>query len=152
MGLRLVPVNWEIVQAFCRTWHRTHPAPPPGYKWSHGVATDGNVLVGVAIVSRPVARHFDNGLTVEVVRTVTDGYPNANSILYGAVARAAFALGYRRVVTYTEGQETGGSLRAAGWHVIAQRPAREGWDCVSRPRDPSRDQIPRTLWEIEGAL
>lgn len=148
MSLRLVPVDWATARGFCRSWHRHHPKPPPGFKWCHGVANDQDELVGVAIVGRPVARHFDDGLTVEVNRTVTDGYPNANSMLYGAVARAAFAKGYRRVVTYTEAAETGASLRAAGYRVVAERPARAGWSAPSRPREPGRDQMPRTLWEV----
>jgi hypothetical protein len=145
-ALELVPLDWSTARLFCRSWHRHHPKPPPGHKWLHGVAS-GGVLVGVAIVGRPVARHFDDGRTVEVNRTVTDGYRNANSMLYGAVARAAFALGYVRVVTYTEESESGASLRAAGYRIVAERPASKGWDRPSRPREPGRDQIPRTLWE-----
>ena len=145
--LYLVVVDWDTVRAFCRSWHRHHPKPPPGYKWAHGVAAAG-VLVGVAIVGRPVAREYDDGATVEVNRSVTDGYKNANSMLYGAVARAAFAKGYTRVITYTEAGESGASLRAAGYTVVAERPARKGWDTPSRPREPGRDHIPRTLWEV----
>jgi hypothetical protein len=144
--LELVPLDWSTARLFCRSWHRHHPKPPPGHKWLHGVAS-GGVLVGVAIVGRPVARHFDDGRTVEVNRTITDGYRNANSMLYGAVARAAFALGYVRVVTYTEESESGASLRAAGYRIVAERPARRGWDTPSRPRERGRDEMPRTLWE-----
>ena len=147
MTLRLVPVDWQTARHFCESWHRHHPTPPPGHRFRVGVATDANVLVGVAIAGRPVARAFDDGLTVEVNRTVTDGHPNANSMLYGAVARAAFALGYRRVVTYTESTESGASLRAAGFRVVAERPPRDGWDTPSRPREAGRDRIARTLWE-----
>jgi len=147
MSLRLVPVDWETARQFCRSWHRHHPTPPPGHKFRVGVATDDDVLVGVALVGRPVAMEFDDGMTVEVNRTVTDGHKNANSMLYAAVARAAFALGYRRVVTYTEEGESGASLRAAGYRVVAQRPPRRGWDSPSRPRDPGRDFVARTLWE-----
>jgi hypothetical protein len=128
-------------------WHRHH-RPPVGYLWAHGVANNEDVLVGVAIVGRPVARAFNDGLTVEVTRSATDGHKNANSMLYGAVARAAFAKGYRRVVTYTQDGESGASLRAAGYRVIAQRPARKGWSTTSRPRqDRGVDGVPRTLWE-----
>lgn len=96
----------------------------------------------------PVARHFADGLTVEVTRTATDGTRNANSMLYAAVARAAFALGYRRIVTYTQAGESGSSLRAAGYRVIARRPPRSGWTTPSRPRrDHGVDGIARTLWE-----
>lgn len=145
--LYLVPVSWQDVRDFVEGWHRHHPKPPPGHKFSIGVARQG-VLVGVSIVGRPVASAFDDGLTLEVRRTATDGTHNANSMLYGASWRAAKALGYGRLVTYTELAETGASLRAAGWRVVAERPARKGWDSPSRPRDNgSYLSTSRTLWE-----
>ncbi len=148
MSLELVVVDWDTARRFCGMWHRTHRKPPPGHLWRHGVAANG-VLVGVAIVGRPIAAAFDDGKTVEVTRSVTDGHPNANSMLYGAVARAAFAKGYGRVVTYTQAGESGASLRAAGYRVVAERPARRGWDTPSRPRDDGGYlSIPRTLWEV----
>lgn len=148
MTLRLVPVDWPTVRNFCPMWHRTHPRPPAGHKFSVGVATEADVLVGVAIVGRPVARAFDDGMTLEVRRSVTDGTRNANSMLYGACARAAFALGFSRLITYTQDGETGASLRAANWRVVAERPARAGWSTPSRPRDGhGTDHIGRTLWE-----
>jgi hypothetical protein len=104
--------------------------------------------VGVAMVGRPVSRLLDDGLTLEVNRTVTDGHPNANSMLYGACARAVFAMGYRRLITYTQDCETGASLRAAGWRTVASRPPTTGWNRPSRPRlDRGTDGIARTLWE-----
>lgn len=146
MSLRLVPVSFAEACHFVGDWHRHH-RPPPGHKFSIGVA-EGTLLVGVAMVGRPVARHYDDGQTLEVTRAATDGTPNANSMLYGAAARAAFALGYRRLITYTQAAESGSSLRAAGWRVIAERPARRGWDCPSRPRtDRGVDNVQRTLWE-----
>ncbi|GLI00644.1 XF1762 family protein [Phytohabitans aurantiacus] len=60
------------------------------------------MLVGVAIVGRPVARHLDDGLTLEVTRVATDGHRNACSLLYAAAWHAAKALGYRRLITYTQ--------------------------------------------------
>ncbi|EMM4122823.1 hypothetical protein WAC84_005219, partial [Escherichia coli] len=54
---------------------------------------DAGELTGVATAGRPVARHFDDGLTLEVNRTCTTGERNANSALYGAVWRAAKAMG-----------------------------------------------------------
>lgn len=147
MSLRLVPVSFRDACGFVAMWHRHH-RPPVGHKFSVGVADDQDVLRGVVMVSRPVARSLDDGLTLEVARTATDGTPNANSMLYGAATRASWALGYRRLVTYTQAGESGVSLVAAGWRVIAERPARPGWDMPSRPReDRGVDGIPRTLWE-----
>jgi hypothetical protein len=147
MSLRIVPVRFQDACGFIALWHRHHQ-PPIGHKFSLGVADEKDVLRGVAIVGRPVARYLDNGLTLEVTRTATDGTANANSILYGAAWRAAKALGYRRLITYTQQGESGASLRAAGWRVIAERPARSGWTTPSRPRTPTGTEgIPRTLWE-----
>ena len=107
------------------------------------------ILRAVCIVGRPVARHFDDGQTLEVNRTATDGTRNANSMLYGAAARAAFALGYTRLITYTQASESGSSLKAAGWKVIAQREARLGWTTPSRPRSDIRSSgVARQLWEV----
>jgi hypothetical protein len=129
-------------------WHRHHK-PPVGHKFSIGVADDDMVLRGVIIVGRPVARHFDDGATLEVTRSATDGTPNANSMLYGAARRATFALGYTRLVTYTQEGESGSSLRGAGFKVVGQRAVRTGWDTPSRPReDHGVDGIARTLWEV----
>lgn len=145
--LRIVPVTFADACGFVATWHRHHQ-PPIGHKFSIGVADGDDRLVGVAIVGRPVARSYDDGMTLEVNRTATDGTPNANSALYGAAWRAAKALGYRRLITYTQAGETGASLRAAGWRVVAQRPPRAGWNMPSRPRDDHGvDRMPRSLWE-----
>ncbi len=110
------------------------------------------MLIGVAIVGRPVARHLDDRQTLEVTRTATDGTHNANSALYGAAWRATKALGYTRLITYTQDGEGGASLRAAGYRVVAQRPPRPGWDRPSRPRTPTgTENIQRTLWEAGDA-
>lgn len=148
MSLRLVPLTRKDANGFVKMWHRHHK-PVPGHKYAVGVADETDILRGIAIVGRPVARHYDDGLTLEVTRTATDGTANVNSMLYGACARAAFALGYRRLITYTQEGESGASLRGAGWKVIASRPPRSGWTTPSRPRDDHGvDGIARTLWEV----
>jgi hypothetical protein len=91
---------------------------------------------------------FDDGQTVEVTRLATDGAHNACSMLYAAAWRAAKALGYTRLITYTQSGESGASLRAAGWRVVAQRPPHKGWWRPSRRRvDSAPTGIQRTLWE-----
>jgi hypothetical protein len=147
VSLRTVPVTFTQAKAFITDWHRHH-GPPPGHKYSIGVA-DGDLLVGVAVVGRPVARMLDDGHTLEVTRVaVADGAANACSLLYGAAWRAAKALGYRRLITYTQKGETGASLRAAGWQVVAALPPTAGWSRPSRPRtDPGTAHIARQRWQ-----
>ncbi|MFF0165458.1 hypothetical protein [Streptomyces prasinus] len=41
-----------------------------------------------------------------------------------------------------------GTLRGAGWRVIASRPPRAGWHTPSRPRaGHGNDHVTRLLWE-----
>ncbi len=109
------------------------------------------------MVGRPVARSFDDGLTAEVNRTATDGCPNANSALYGAAWRVAAAMGYRRMVTYTQGNETGASLRAVGAVRVRDIPPRKGWAessvALRAIRDPiGSGGVGRTLWRVGEPL
>ena len=142
--LTAVPLSLEEANAFVERHHRHH-RPVVGHKFSIGAAL-GDDVVGVAIVGRPVSRHRDDGLTLEVTRLCTDGARNACSFLYGAAARAAFALGFKRIGTYTLPAEGGASLRAAGWRLIAETPGRS-WSVQSRPRVDTHPLGTKLLWE-----
>jgi hypothetical protein len=130
--------------AFVSAHHRHH-TPPQGHLFSIG-AFEGDRLCGVVIVGRPVARARQDGLTVEVTRLCTDGTANTCSFLYGKAARAALALGYRRIGTYTLKSEPGTSLRAAGWRLIAEVKGRS-WDTPSRRRSDKHPTADKLLWE-----
>ncbi len=152
--LTVIPVTWKQACAFVEEHHRHH-AGTRGCKWAVGVA-DETGLRGVALAGRPVSRHLDDGLTVEVNRTCTDGCPNANSALYGACWRVAAAMGYRRMITYTEAGESGASLRAAGMRKVRDLPARGSWADASvalkHLRDPAgAGNVARTLWDREAS-
>lgn len=132
-GLSIVPVRFRHARSFVADWHR-HSGLPQGALFCLGLADEARQLRGVATIGRPVARMFDNGQTAEVTRCCTDGVPNGCSMLYSAAWRACKAMGYTRLITYTRATEGGSSLRAAGWRVVAERPAHTGWDRPSRPR------------------
>ena len=153
--MKIVPVDFRTACIFVSLIHR-HNKPPAGHKFSVGVADDDGYLVGVAMVGRPVARHFDDGLTLEVNRTCTFGTPNANSMLYGAAWRAAKALGYRRLLTYTQGDESGATMRAVGWRRVKDLPPRASWAessvALRDKRDPvGNGGVARVLWEITAS-
>ena len=111
--LSLAPITLKEANRFVLRLHR-HNAPVVGHKFSIS-AMDGQQIVGVCIVGRPVSRKLDDGNTLEVVRLATNGSRNACSFLYGAAWRAAKSLGYSKIVTYTLQSESGASLRAVGW-------------------------------------
>jgi hypothetical protein len=110
----VVPVELSEANAFVAKHHRHH-SPAQGHRFSVGAESVDGVLVGVAIVGRPVARRCNHRITVEVTRLCTDGTEHACSFLYAACARVAHALGYETIQTYTLPAESGASLRAAGW-------------------------------------
>lgn len=149
--LVITPISLDEANAFVTKFHRHHKRVA-GAKFcvavsAYGVRLAGEVC-GVAIVGRPKARHLDNGWTLEVNRCCTDGTRNACSMLYGAAWRAAKALGYSRLITYTLPAEGGASLRASGWHCLGLRGG-GGWDREARPRvDPDELLLgQKLLWE-----
>jgi|SRR6476620_4135043 len=142
--LTLQPITWQECCDFIRLHHRHHP---PSAGWKFGIAVnDGSKIVGVISVGRPVARQFDDGLTLEVNRCCTDGTKNACSMLYAAAWRAARALGYKRLITYTLTSEPGSSLRALGWKKLHEITGRS-WTTPKRFRIDRHVIAARTLWE-----
>ncbi len=144
MKLELRPIDFPDAAAFVRRLHRHH-TPPVGHKFSLA-AWAGDELVGVAIIGRPVSRVRDDGDTLEVTRLCTNGHRNACSFLYGAAARATFALGYRRIGTYILNSEPGTSLVAAGWKLIASRKGGT-WNTPARPRTDKHPTQGKLLFE-----
>jgi hypothetical protein len=148
MPLTVERVGLDEANTFVAQHHRHHK-PVIGHLFSIGVSLDG-VIVGVAIVGRPVSRHRDDGVTAEVTRLCTDGTHNACSFLYGASARAAFALGFKRIGTYILASEPGVSLTAAGWRLLGERGGKS-WSRAARPRVDKHPLQNKLLFEREAA-
>lgn len=146
--MRIVPITFREACAFIRAHHR-HNKPPRGMKFAVGLRDDDGNLVGVATAGRPVAKALAGAL--EVNRTCTTGCRNANSMLYGAVRRAAAAMGYEQIYTYTQQDESGASLRAAGFREDKALRARRNWAessvALRGMRDASEPSgVARTRW------
>jgi hypothetical protein len=143
--MTVVPISLEEANDYVDQWHRHHQ-PVVGHKFSVAVECDSEI-VGVAIVGRPVSRVRDDGWTLEVLRCCTDGTSNACSMLYRTCWRAAQAMGYRKLISYTLASEAGGSLRGAGFKLVGQN--RGGsWSCPSRPRVNKHPLEQKQIWEL----
>ena len=109
---------------------------------------NGDELIGVAMVGRPVARMIDATTTVEVNRVaVVDNKlgEHACSMLYGAAAREAKKRGFARIITYTLETEPGASLRGAGWTIEAK--TRGGsWNRAARSREDVGPTCKKLRW------
>jgi len=142
----VIPMTLKEARIFVDQHHRHHRSPIGGL-FAIGLSANDEV-VGVAITGRPVNRNLDNGWTAEVLRVcLLEEVPNGCSQLYGASWRAARALGYRRLVTYTLQEEKGTSLLASGWKIVAK--TRGGsWDTPSRPRVNTHPLQGKLRWEV----
>jgi hypothetical protein len=144
MSLNIVPITFKEANEFVKQYHRHHK-PVIGCKFCLAVS-DGTKIVGVAIVGRPVARMLDDGFTLEVNRTCTDGTKNANSKLYGAAQKVAFGLGYKKIITYTLPEEGGASLKASNWKCVGKAGG-GSWSRINRPRIDLHPLQSKIKWE-----
>jgi hypothetical protein len=153
VSLRTRPITLRAARAYVDLHHR-HNEPSTGWLFGTSVVDPSGTVVGVGIAGRPVAQALQDGLTVEITRCCTEGYPNAASMIYGALCRAAKALGYEVAITYTLAGEAGTSLRAAGFVPVADVEPRESWSRRNRIRhdltlfgEKRRPTGPKVRWE-----
>lgn len=144
--ISICPIDFKTANEFVSTIHRHH-GKVAGHKFSIAI-TDGENIRGVAMVGRPISRHKDDGWTLEVTRCCTDGVENGCSMLYRSCWRAAQALGYKKLITYTLFNESGSSLKGAGWKLLGIN--RGGsWNVKSRPRINASPTCPKSVWELK---
>jgi hypothetical protein len=89
--MKVIPCTISRAKEIVREHHR-HNRPPVSGLFALAAELDG-VMIGVAIVGRPVARRLQDGITAEVTRTCTlPGAPKGTvSFLYSACRRVAWA-------------------------------------------------------------
>lgn len=150
MTLSVRPLTITAALAFVAEHHRRLPRCQGGM-WAIGAERDG-VLLGACVVGRPTARLLDDGRRLQVLRLAVvpgdasgSGQRGICSILYGAAARAARAMGASDLITYIHDDERGVSLRAAGW--ISMETTRGGqWSRRSRERAATVEPGPKVRW------
>lgn len=127
----LAPITVKAALALVRTWHRELPDLQGGLFAVQCIGDDGAVC-GVGVAGNPAQVWQGTGRIV-ISRIATDGHHNACSMIYGALCRAAKALGYKEAWTYTLPHEPGTSLRAAGFELM-------GWTNGGEWSRPSRER------------
>lgn len=136
------PCTVKQAMKWVRETHRHLPKIQGGLfaaAWEHD-----REIVGVAIAGNP-SRVWQAQRKIVISRVSTLGAKNACSALYGALCKAAKALGYVEAWTYTLPEEDGTSLRAAGFEFMGT--TRGGsYNRPSRHRkEPVRDE-PKGRW------
>lgn len=129
--MKIIPITLKEANAFIEKYHRHH-STVRGCRFAIGLKNN-ETICGVAVCGRPVSRHLDDGVTIEINRLATDGTKNACSMLYGACCRVAREMGYERAVTYILETENGASLRASNFIYDGDTRA-ESWNRKKRER------------------
>ena len=142
-GVNVAPCTVREARRVCAEWHR-HLPDVQGGLFAAKVVDDLGALRGVAIAGNP-SRTWQGTGRIVISRVATDGAGNACSMLYGALCRAARALGYREAWTYTLQGEPGTSLRAAGFVDMGLTDGGEH-DRAKRPRRPAVRPEPKRRW------
>lgn len=141
--LHLRPWTVKAALPFIARVHRRLPRVQ-GALWAVSVR-DGMAVVGTAVVAHPARELMERGVLSVSRVAVMEGYPNACSMLYGACSRAARAMGAQALVTYTHEDESGISLKAAGWIRGGLTDGGEH-SRPSRRRAPAVDPNPKRRW------
>lgn len=145
LQLRVRPITLRAANDFVQEHHR-HNGRTSRDGGKFAIACEyGDVLVGVAIVGNPLSATYMNkekyGYVAEVLRTCTcpAAPKGAVSFLYGACTRICRDMGFDLLVSYTLTDESGASLRGAGWQNAATtKPVAPGWrktDHLSKTRE-----------------
>lgn len=148
--LQVHPVTFAAAYAFVRR-HHAHCGPPVTWRFGAALSNGRHTMLGVVMVGNPVARALNGRGIVEVNRLCVrrDLAPmltrDACSKLYAEASRLAERAGFTRIVTYTQVDEEGGSLRAAGWLPEATTRGR-GWHSARRARSNTNALVDKVRW------
>jgi hypothetical protein len=158
----LIPVSLDTAKRVVREWH-SHHDPMVGHMWSTGAVLllePQMPLVGVSVVSRPIAPANQDGFTLEVTRLCCRGKQhggpdkNVASRLLGGATSAAENRGMRLMLSYTRIDEDGTCYRAAGWVPRAEIVKARDWNSGNKRTrwlpgfyEPTTEKIDRIRWE-----
>jgi hypothetical protein len=143
-AMMAVPLSLRRANQVVTELHRHHQ-PVKFHLFSIGAVKDGK-LCAAAIVMRPVnQRATASNFVAEVSRLASDGTKNACSFLLSRCATAAFAMGYFAIQTYTLPEESGASLRAAGWACDGHTKGL-AWSTTGRARNDTHPLGPKLRW------
>lgn len=146
----LGPYPVKYAREWIETVHRRIPALVGGM-WCVGLWV-GDEMRGLAVVGRPTSRMQDSPAKTRlavlyVLRVaVVEGTRNGCSALYGACSRAARDMGCDGLNTYIHDDETGVSLRAAGWVQDDEQTSGGEWSREGRQRALALDAKPKRRW------
>lgn len=130
--MKTVPISLKEANAFVEKYDELPPVHRD--KFRIGCISDDGHLCGVIQAGRPLSRHLDDGTTLQIVRWCTDKTPKTEKFLFVRMLRIAKIMGYKRVVMYTQLEESSEyNLKSLGWEqdMIVKG---HTWDCPSRPR------------------
>lgn len=151
MTYRIAPISVKASLKQVKVWHRHLPKLQGGLFAAQVIGPDGECCA-VAVFGNPCMVWQKTGRGVITRVAAREGLPSvgnhaapACTMLYGALCRAAKALGYREAWTYTLPEESGQTLKGAGFIDMGMTDGGE-YDRPSRARKPAVRPEPKRRW------
>lgn len=124
------PITIKDANEFVKQHHRHHrPTSRNSGKWAISAVNVLGETIGVLIAGNPVSATYMDGVTLEITRLcVIPGSPKGTcSFLLGKCRKIWHTMGGERILTYTLDEESGASLRGAGWEKTATVHPHKRW-------------------------
>ncbi len=151
MTYRIAPCSVKAAIKMVKECHRHLPDLQGGLFAARVIGPSGE-CAGVAVFGNPCQEWQNTGRGVITRCAALEGLPRvgehaapACTMLYGALCRAAKALGYREAWTYTLPHESGKTLMGAGFIDMGMTDGGEH-DRKSRRRKPAVNSAPKRRW------
>ena len=140
----IAPCTIRRAKEWIKQTHRHLPMVNGGL-FAVALESDSGALLGVAMAGHGPQEWQGTKRLIITRVAVADDVKNGCSRLYGAICRAGKALGYIEAWTYTLPEESGTSLRAAGFQYMGMT---DGGDHgrSARPRKPAVRPEPKHRW------
>ncbi|MFM5149039.1 XF1762 family protein [Aeromonas rivipollensis] len=138
------PITIKDANDFVKQHHRHHrPTSRNSGKWAISAVDVLGETIGVLIAGNPVSATYMDGVTLEITRLcVMPGAPKGTcSFLLGKCRKIWHTMGGERILTYTLDEESGASLRGAGWEKTAIVRPHKRWTNKSRFDGLLRDDL-----------
>lgn len=138
------PITIKLANEFVKEHHRHHrPTTRNTGKWALSAIDLNGDVIGVLIAGNPVSATYMDGVTLEITRLcVKQSAPKGTcSFLISKCSKIWGLMGGERIITYTLDEESGASMRGAGWKKVGTVQPHNRWTNKNKVDGIQREKL-----------
>ncbi|WP_193278000.1 XF1762 family protein [Vibrio navarrensis] len=138
------PITIKLANEFVKEHHRHHrPTTRNTGKWALSAIDLNGDVIGVLIAGNPVSATYMDGVTLEITRLcVKQSAPKGTcSFLISKCSKIWGVMGGERIITYTLDEESGASMRGAGWKKVGTVQPHNRWTNKNKVDGIQREKL-----------